>query len=62
MTPVGGVAKEPEGRRAVVAPEDEVGAEAADKNAQPPSDLQNARIERGKALGRIVTDVLRDDT
>jgi type I restriction enzyme, R subunit len=37
-------------------------ADAAYQNAQENSDKQNARIEHDKALGRAITDLLKDDT
>ena len=39
-----------------------VAADAAYQNAQKNSDKQNARIEHDKALGRVMTAVLKDDT
>jgi type I restriction enzyme R subunit len=39
-----------------------VAADAAYKNAQRNSDKQNARIEHDKALARVMTAVLKDDT
>ena len=39
-----------------------VAADSAYKNAQKNSDKQNARIEHDKALGRVMTAVLKDDT
>ena len=39
-----------------------VAADSAYKNAQRHSDRQNARIEHDKALQRVMTAVLRDDT
>src|SRR5665648_45100 len=39
-----------------------VSADAAYENARRNSDKQNARIEHDKALGRVMTAVLRDDT
>jgi type I restriction enzyme, R subunit len=39
-----------------------VAAEAAYLNAKRNSDKQNARIEHDKALGRVMTAVLNDDT
>ena len=39
-----------------------VAADAAYQNAQKNSDKQNARIEHDKALGRVMTGVLKDDT
>ncbi len=39
-----------------------VAADAAYQNAQRHSDKQNARIEHDKALTRVMTDVLKDDT
>ena len=39
-----------------------VAADQAYQNAQANSDKQNARIEHDKALGRIMTGLLRDDT
>lgn len=39
-----------------------VAADAAYQNARKNSDKQNARIEHDKALGRVMTAVLRDDT
>ncbi len=41
---------------------DRVGADSAYKNAQKNSDKQNARIEHDKALLRVMTAVLKDDT
>jgi type I restriction enzyme R subunit len=39
-----------------------VGADAAYANARKNSDKQNARIEHDKALGRVMTALLKDDT
>jgi type I restriction enzyme, R subunit len=39
-----------------------VAADTAYKNARRHSDRQNARIEHDKALGRVMTAVLKDDT
>jgi type I restriction enzyme R subunit len=39
-----------------------VAADTAYQNAQKHSDKQNARIEHDKALGRVMTAVLKDDT
>ena len=39
-----------------------VAADTAYQNAQKHSDKQNARIEHDKALGRVMTAVLQDDT
>ncbi|MGP1678992.1 MAG: type I restriction endonuclease subunit R, partial [Burkholderiales bacterium] len=39
-----------------------VGADTAYQNARQNSDKQNARIEHDKALARVMTAVLRDDT
>jgi type I restriction enzyme R subunit len=39
-----------------------VAADTAYQNAQKNSDKQNARIEHDKALGRVMTAVLQDDT
>jgi type I restriction enzyme R subunit len=39
-----------------------VAADKAYQNAKQNSDKQNARIEHDKALGRVMTDVLNDDT
>ena len=39
-----------------------VAADTAYKNARQHSDRQNARIEHDKALGRVMTAVLKDDT
>jgi len=39
-----------------------VGADTAYQNAKKHSDKQNARIEHDKALGRVMTAVLKDDT
>ncbi|MFQ5744902.1 MAG: type I restriction endonuclease subunit R, partial [Acidobacteriota bacterium] len=39
-----------------------VAADSAYKNAQKNSDRQNARIEHDKALARVMTAVLKDDT
>jgi type I restriction enzyme, R subunit len=39
-----------------------VAADQAYQNAQTNSDKQNARIEHDKALGRIMTSLIRDDT
>lgn len=39
-----------------------VAADAAYQNAMVNSDRQNARIEHDKALGRVVTSLLNDDT
>ncbi len=41
---------------------EKVGADRAYQNAKKNSDKQNARIEHDKALGRVMTDVLKDDT
>ncbi len=41
---------------------DGVAADAAYRNARESSDPQNARIELEKALGRVMTGVLKDDT
>jgi type I restriction enzyme R subunit len=38
-----------------------VAADSSYQNARKNSDMQNARIEHDKALGRVMTDVLRDD-
>ena len=38
-----------------------VASDPAYKNALAQSDLQNARIESDKALGRVMTEVMRDD-
>lgn len=40
----------------------QVAADAAYQNAQKNSDKQNARIEHDKALARVMTAVLKDDT
>ena len=37
-------------------------ADTAYKNARQNSDRQNARIEHDKALARVMTAVLKDDT
>ena len=37
-------------------------ADAAYMNAQKNSDKQNARVEHDKALGRVMTAVIKDDT
>ncbi len=37
-------------------------ADSAHKNAQKNSDKQNARIEHDRALVRVMTAVLKDDT
>ena len=37
-------------------------ADTAYQNARNNSDKQNARIEHDKALGRVMTAVLKDDT
>jgi hypothetical protein len=39
-----------------------VAADKAYQNARQNSDKQNARIEHDKALARVMTAVLRDDT
>jgi type I restriction enzyme R subunit len=39
-----------------------VAADAAYQNAKKHSDRQNARIEHDKALARLMTAVLKDDT
>jgi len=39
-----------------------VAADNAHQNTQKNSDKQNARIEHDKALGRVITAVLKDDT
>ena len=39
-----------------------VSADSAYKNAKQHSDKQNARIEHDKALARVMTAVLKDDT
>ena len=39
-----------------------VAADQAYQNAQTHSDKQNARIEHDKALGRVMTGFLKDDT
>ena len=39
-----------------------VAADKAYQNAKQNSDKQNARIEHDKALGRVMTAVLKDDT
>ncbi len=39
-----------------------VAADTAYQNAKQGSDKQNARIEHDKALGRVMTGVLKDDT
>ena len=39
-----------------------VAADTAYRNARQHSDRQNARIEHDKALGRVMTAVLKDDT
>ena len=41
---------------------DRVAADKAYRNARQNSDKQNARIEHDKALARVMTTVLRDDT
>ena len=41
---------------------DSVAADSAYQNAQRNSDKQNARIEHDKALGRVMTALLKDDT
>jgi hypothetical protein len=40
----------------------QVGADSAYQNARKNSDKQNARIEHDKALGRVMTGILKDDT
>ena len=40
----------------------QVSADAAYQNAKENSDKQNARIEHDKALARVMTAVLKDDT
>jgi type I restriction enzyme, R subunit len=39
-----------------------VAAEGAYRNAKKSSDKQNARIERDKALSRVMAALLKDDT
>ncbi len=39
-----------------------VAADQAYQNAKANSDKQNARIEHDKALGRVMTALLKDDT
>jgi len=39
-----------------------VAADEAYQNARKNSDKQNARMEHDKALGRVMTAVLKDDT
>ena len=39
-----------------------VAADTAYQNAKTHSDKQNAKIEHDKALGRVMTDILKDDT
>jgi type I restriction enzyme, R subunit len=39
-----------------------VAADTAYQNAKQNSDEQNARIEHDKALGRVMTGMMRDDT
>lgn len=39
-----------------------VAADTAYQNARKNSDKQNARIEHDKALARVITAVLKDDT
>ena len=39
-----------------------VAADTAYQNARKNSDKQNARVEHDKALGRVMTAVLKDDT
>ena len=39
-----------------------VAADTAYQNAKTHSDKQNAKIEHNKALGRVMTDILKDDT
>jgi type I restriction enzyme R subunit len=39
-----------------------VAADKASQNARQNSDRQNARIEHDKALARVMTAVLKDDT
>lgn len=41
---------------------DKVAVDTTYQNAGMNSDRQNARIEHDKALGRVMTSVLRDDT
>ncbi len=41
---------------------DRVAADTAYQNAKKNSDRQNARIEHDKALRRVMTAVLKDDT
>jgi type I restriction enzyme R subunit len=41
---------------------EKVAADKAFQNAKKNSDKQNARIEHDKALDRVMTAVLRDDT
>jgi len=41
---------------------DRVSADGAYQNAKKNSDRQNARIEHDKALGRVMTGLLKDDT
>jgi type I restriction enzyme R subunit len=39
-----------------------VAADAAYQNARKNNDKQNARVEHDKALGRVMTSILKDDT
>ena len=39
-----------------------VAADKAYQNAKKNSDKQNARIEHDKALGRVIIDLMKDDT
>jgi type I restriction enzyme R subunit len=39
-----------------------VSADRAYRNAKKNNDKQNARIEHDRALARVMTDVLKDDT
>jgi type I restriction enzyme R subunit len=39
-----------------------VAADTAYKNAKQHSDKQNARIEHDKALGRVIIELMKDDT
>ncbi len=40
----------------------QVAADVAHQNARKNNDKQNARVEHDKALGRVMTAVLKDDT
>ncbi|RKX41229.1 MAG: type I restriction endonuclease subunit R, partial [Verrucomicrobia bacterium] len=60
----GGLFQDPErmGKRISEEIPDKVSADTAYSNARKNSDRQNARIEHDKALLRVVTAMLKDDT